>query len=65
MGEYDAVLMMGDAAPGLQYESEAAEYIVKFGGDISGGSIPIIYTRGNHETRGKYASELSEALKMD
>ena len=65
MGEYDAVLMMGDAAPGLQYEAEAAEYIVKFGGDISGGSIPIIYTRGNHETRGKYASELSEALKMD
>ena len=65
LGEYDAVLMMGDAAPGLQYESEAAEYIVKFGGDISRGSMPIIYTRGNHETRGKYASELSVALKMD
>lgn len=65
LGEYDGVLMMGDAAPGLQYESEAAEYIVKFGGDISRGCMPIIYTRGNHETRGKYASQLGSALKMD
>lgn len=64
-GEFDAVLMMGDAVPGLQYEEEAAVYIVQFGGDISGGTKPIIYTRGNHETRGAYASELADALGLD
>ena len=64
-GEYDAVLLMGDAAPALQYEDEAAHYIVKFGGDVSGGEKPVIYLRGNHETRGAYASELPGALGLN
>ena len=64
-GDYDAVLLMGDAAPALQYEDEAAHYIVKFGGDVSGGEKPVIYLRGNHETRGAYASELPGALGLN
>ena len=61
---YDGVILLGDAAPGLQYEEEAAEYIVKFGGDLTKGEKPVIYARGNHETRGKYASELGDALGL-
>ena len=61
---YDGVILLGDAAPGLQYEEEAAEYIVKFGGDLTKGGKPVIYARGNHETRGKYASELGDALGL-
>lgn len=64
-GSYDAVILLGDAAAGLQFEEEAADYIVRFGGDVSGGVIPVIYTRGNHETRGAYATELSDALGLD
>lgn len=64
-GGYDAVILLGDAAAGLQYEEEAADYIVRFGGEVSGGVIPVIYTRGNHETRGAYAAELSDALGLD
>ena len=63
--DYDGVILLGDAAPGLQYEEEAAEYIVGFGGKLSKGSMPIIYARGNHETRGKYASELGDALGIE
>lgn len=63
--EYDGILLLGDALPGLQFEEEAAEYIVKFGGDLSGGTIPVVYVRGNHETRGAYATELSGALGLE
>ena len=65
IGEYDAVLYLGDGLPELQREEEAAEYIVKFGGQLSGGVMPVIYLRGNHETRGAYASELADALKIE
>ena len=65
VGDYDAVLYLGDGLPELQREVEAAEYIVKFGGDISGGEMPVVYLRGNHETRGAYASELAGMLKME
>ena len=65
LGEYSAVIMLGDAASCMDTEDLAAEYIVSFGGDITGGEIPVIFARGNHETRGAYAAELSEALGMD
>lgn len=65
VGDYDAVLYMGDASPGLEWEEEAAEYIVKFGGELSGGEKPVVYLRGNHETRGAYASKLTDALGME
>lgn len=61
---YDGIILLGDAAAGLQYEEEAAEYVVGFAGDLSKGSVPIIYARGNHETRGAYASELRDALNL-
>lgn len=65
IGEYDSVILLGDALPGLQFEEEAAQYIVKFGGDVSGGVKPVIYARGNHETRGAYASSLASALGIE
>ena len=64
LGEYDGVIMLGDAAASMQKEELAAEYIVAFGGDITGGKIPVIFARGNHETRGAYAGELKDALGM-
>lgn len=64
-GDYDAVLYLGDAAASLEFEEEAAEYIVKFGGELSGGEKPVVYLRGNHETRGAYASSLTGALGME
>lgn len=62
---YDGIILLGDALPGLQFEEEAAEYIVSFGGELSGGTLPVYYVRGNHETRGSYATSLSERLGLD
>lgn len=64
IGNVDAVIMLGDAVPGLMYEEEIAINIVEFAGDITKGSKPIIFTRGNHETRGPWAGKLKESLGM-
>lgn len=46
-------------------EVSHAKNLVGFGGDISGGEKPVIYVRGNHETRGAFASELPEYLGLE
>lgn len=65
VGDYDAILLMGDATPGVDFEEEAVKNIVEFAGVLSKGSMPVLYTRGNHETRGEYANDLLTALGLD
>lgn len=65
VGEYDAVVLLGDATPGVDFEDEVVKNIVQFGGKISEGTMPVIYVRGNHETRGAYANDLAVALGMN
>ncbi len=65
IGDYDAVLFMGDPAAGMDFEEEAVRYIVNFGGKLTSGTMPIIYVRGNHETRGPFASYLADYLGYD
>lgn len=63
--DYQAVVLLGDCAPGLMGEKDVADYIIKFGYDLTGGTMPIIYTRGNHETRGTEAVNLSDYLGIE
>lgn len=65
IGEYDGVVLLGDATPGVDFEEEVIRNIVKFGGEVSKGSMPVLYVRGNHETRGSYANDLAIALGLD
>ncbi len=65
LGDYDAVILLGDPAAGMDFEAQAVRYLVQFGGDLTGGEIPVIYVRGNHETRGAFASKLPEYLGFD
>lgn len=65
IGDYDGVLLLGDAVPGLECERDIAEYIVAFGGTVSRGEMPVLYVRGNHETRGPFAAALPAYLGMD
>ncbi len=64
-GAYDAVILLGDATPGIDFENEAVRNIVEAGGYLSGGEMPVIFARGNHETRGAFAAELPDALGME
>ena len=65
LGDYDAVLMLGDPAAGMDFEAQAVKYIVQFGGDLTGGEMPVIYARGNHETRGAFASKMPSYIGYD
>lgn len=62
---YDAVILLGDATPGVDYEEQAIRNIVEFGGKVSGGTKPVLYVRGNHETRGAFADELPRMLGLE
>ncbi len=64
LDDYNGVILLGDASPGLDFENEAAKNIVELAGTVSKGEMPIIYTRGNHETRGNYAGKLLDALGL-
>ena len=64
-GEYDGVVLLGDATPGVDFEEEVIRNVVQFGGKISGGTMPVLYVRGNHETRGAYANDLATVLGLD
>jgi len=65
LGEYDAVVMLGDPAPGMDFEEQAVKNIVQFGGALTGGEMPVLYVRGNHETRGAFADQLPSYLGYD
>ncbi len=65
IGDYDAVILLGDPSAGMDFEEEAVKYIADFGGRLTGGTIPAIYVRGNHDTRGEFASKLPSYLGYD
>ena len=62
---YDAVILLGDASPGVDFEQQVITNTVQFGGKVSGGTMPVLYVRGNHETRGAYAKDLPVALGIE
>lgn len=64
IGDYQAVIMLGDSAPGIMFEGEVIRNIINFASDITNGTMPILFSRGNHETRGKLAPHLSRYLGM-
>lgn len=54
-GEPDMLVLLGDINSYLQTESDFTNYVLDAARRLTDGSIPILYTRGNHETRGAYA----------
>lgn len=65
LDDYSAVILLGDGSPGLMFPEEVADYIISLGSDLTDGSMPVIFARGNHETRGREAAKLSRYLGMD
>lgn len=61
----DLLLYMGDITSDLITKDQFINYILKDAHDLSGGEIPVVYTRGNHETRGEFASQLIDCFAME
>ncbi len=58
-GRIDLLVLNGDIVD-KAVKAEQLEYPCILAGRISGGSIPVIYTRGNHELRGEFAEFIHE-----
>lgn len=54
----DIIFMLGDISSVLEFKKTFIEGIIEPAGKISKGEIPVVYARGNHETRGEFASQL-------
>ncbi len=63
--DFDCIMLLGDSTPGVDFEEQIISNTVEFGGQISGGTKPVLYARGNHETRGEYADSLPVYLGID
>ncbi len=53
----DFIVLLGDLISMVETESDA-QCANLLAHDITGGEIPVIYARGNHEIKGEYAEEL-------
>lgn len=56
--EYDMLVMLGDIVSDFGSKARFTDHVLKDAAAFSKGEIPVVYTRGNHETRGEYASQL-------
>lgn len=58
------ITLLGDITNTISNESDL-NYIFSLAELLSGGEIPVVYSRGNHETRGRFASSLLQYLPSD
>ncbi len=56
--ELDLLVVNGDIAE-VNHEESFFD-VAKFTGELTGGKIPVIFARGNHDTRGKLATRYAE-----
>jgi hypothetical protein len=57
--ELDFLILAGDIASHLEQPSDIG-LILKIAHNITGGSHPVVYARGNHETKGDVAADLAD-----
>ena len=53
----DFLVILGDSVGMVEYEADA-QYSNLIAHDVTGGEIPVVYARGNHEIKGDYAEQL-------
>lgn len=60
----DIFFIMGDPVNMLNRIEDIEEAVLFAAGEITRSSCPAVYVRGNHETRGEYASHLIEHIGL-
>lgn len=53
----DFLVILGDSVGMAEYETNA-QLSNRLAHEVTGGQIPVVYSRGNHEIKGAYAEEL-------
>ncbi len=57
---YDLLLLLGDISSVMVKKKVYISSILNYAGKLTQGKIPVVYTRGNHETRGEFASQMKK-----
>ena len=55
--DLDFLVVLGDSVGMTEYE-ENAQFTNLMAHDVTGGQIPVVYARGNHEIKGAYGEDL-------
>ncbi len=55
----DMLALIGDISSEVEYKSKYIKGILVHAGNITKGEYPVVYARGNHETRGEFASQMT------
>ncbi len=58
----DLIVMNGDISPVMENKKDFSENIINSAAILSGGSIPVAFVRGDHETEGEFAPRIYEYL---
>lgn len=56
--DYDMLILLGDIVSDFSNKGRFTDHVLYNAAFISRGEIPVVYARGNHETRGEYASQM-------
>ncbi len=64
-GSPDLIMLLGDICNDMQSKDYAEIGIFDTAAQLSGGTVPCVYTRGNHETRGEFSGYLLQYLPSD
>ena len=55
--DLDFLVVLGDSVGMVEYEKDV-QFSNLLAHDVTGGEIPVVYARGNHEIKGAYAEQL-------
>lgn len=61
----DFVAFLGDITSTMELKDQFANNFLKYANIVSKGEIPVVYTRGNHETRGEFGAEMMKYLPTE
>ena len=58
----DLVILLGDISSNMEIKERFANALLGNAAALSGGTVPVLYVRGNHEPRGEFAAQLPAYL---
>lgn len=63
--DYNVVLMLGDFSDFVHQELDISDFLLYPAWHLSGGQVPVLYAKGNHDTHSEMGADLAYLLGYD
>ena len=63
-GTPNLLVMLGDMAPQLETEADFGKYILEYAAEVTGGKYPVVFCRGEGESKGAFAANISRFIRV-